>query len=90
MTNPLTQRETRALLYAAVAAYGWMGKGWLANAAKVYGLGLLLTEALGYAQDQQLFQFPETMNAFFRTDGKISGKQGAAAAKVIRRTKVVT
>lgn len=89
MTSILTGRERRSLVYAGIAIYGFAAKGWLATVARYLSGGLLVTEVLGYVQDQKLFVAPETMNAFFKSDGKLSGKDSPEAARVIRATGLV-
>lgn len=85
MLDSLTAREKKALAFGALALWGYFSKGWTASAAKYAGSALLANEVYGWWQEQQLFANPDTMNGYFRTGGKVSGKDSSEHAKVIRR-----
>ena len=89
----LTDREKRAIACAAIAAWClWPRKrrqSWVVNTAGYVAVGLLASDAISWATDAHLFSNPDTMNAFFRTGGKVTGKGDDQGAKLVRKTGVV-
>jgi hypothetical protein len=86
----LTRREQRMLLYGGLLVYSWgfAPNNQLRSIARYVSLGALAVEGFGHLQEQKLFAAPETMNAFFKTDGAVSATRGGAqvraAAQVMR------
>jgi hypothetical protein len=85
----LTKGE-RAALWLGVFGYGWApGPGLVPGdsdkaAAKAIGALALAVEAWGWWRARTVTKNPDTMNAFFRTGGALSGLRSDTEAKILR------
>lgn len=77
-----TPTEKRLALYGAVSAGGWV-----LDSSVALGIGLagLIAAGVELYADRQLTRNPDTMNAFFKTGGALSGLRSDAEAVAFRR-----